>query len=115
MREIPSPRITLVPTAVKLIGLPQPAAADAAPADSARRTPLVVDRPMSYFGLFTLLGDWLGDNPYAPQPLKTLAEQVDKLPGTRFVSENADIVVLRNDADQYRLKSGNDPWIAYAP
>lgn len=117
MREIPSPRITLVPTAVKLIGLPRPAgaAAEAATADSAPQAPLVVDRAMSYFGLFTLLGDWLADSPYAAQPLQSLAERVEKLPGTRFVSENADVVVLRNDANQYRLKSGNDPWIAYTP
>ena len=115
MREIPSPRITLVPTAVKLIGLQKPPAAEGAPAGTAPPAPLVVDQPMSYIGLFTLLGDWLADSPYAPQPLQTLAERVEKLLGTRFVAENADIVVMRNDADQYRLKSGNDPWIAYAP
>ena len=115
MREIPSPRITLVPTALKLIGLQKPPAAEGAPAGTAPPAPLVVDQPMSYIGLFTLLGDWLADSPYAPQPLQTLAERVEKLLGTRFVAENADIVVVRNDADQYRLKSGNDPWIAYAP
>ena len=115
MREIPSPRITLVPTAVKLIGVKKPPPAEGAAASNAPSAPLVVDKPMSYIGLFTLLGDWLADNPYAPQPLQTLAERVEKLPGTRFVAENADIIVMRNDADQYRLKSGNDPWIAYAP
>ena len=70
---------------------------------------------MSYLDLFALLNDWFTDNPFAPQPLQTLAERIAKLPGTRFISENADVVTLRNDAGQYFLKSGNDPWIKYAP
>ena len=118
MREIPSPRITLVPTAVKLIGMKPPAPAEGAPASSAPTAPtppVVVTKPMSYADLFVLINDWLTDNPYAPQPLQTLAERVEKLPGTRFVAENADVVTLRNDAGQYFLKSGNEPWIKYAP
>lgn len=111
MREIPSPNITLVPTAVKLIGLKNSAAGDAGTSNA----PLVVDTAMSYLDLFTLLGDWLADSPYAAQPLKSLAERVAKLPGTRFVSENADVITMRNEADQYLLKSGNDPWIRYTP
>lgn len=115
MREIPSPRITVVPTAVKLIGLPPPAAAAGPAANQGPAAPLVVNQPMSYLDLFALLNDWLTDNPFASQPLQTLAERVAKLPGTRFVAENADVVTLRNEAGQYFLKSGNDPWIAYAP
>ena len=111
MREIPSPNITLVPTAVKLIGLKNSAAGDAGTSNA----PLVVDTAMSYLDLFTLLSDWLADSPYAAQPLKSLAERVAKLPGTRFVSENADVITMRNEADQYLLKSGNDPWIRYTP
>ena len=115
MREIPSPRITVVPTAVKLIGLLLPAAPVGTPANNTPTAPLVVNKPMSYLDLFALLNDWFTDNPFAPQPLQTLAERVAKLPGTRFISENADVVTLRNDAGQYFLKSGNDPWIKYAP
>lgn len=105
MREIPSPRITLVPVAVKLIGMKT---------QSAGHRPLVVSQPMSYLGLFTLLGDWLADNPYT-SPVKTLAEQVQELPSTSFVAENADVITVRDDKGQYHLKSGNDPWIAYSP
>ena len=116
MREIPSPRITLVPTAVKLIGIQPPAPIDGAPAAPTKPTvPVVVSKPMSYLDLFSLLSDWLTDSPYAAQPLQTLAERVEKLPGTRFVAENADVVTLRNDDGQYFLKSGNDPWIKYTP
>ena len=115
MREIPSPRITLVPTAVKLIGLKPPTPVDGAPASNLPTVPIVVTEPMSYLDLFALLNDWLADNPYAAQPLQTLAERTQKLPGTRFVAENADVVTLRNDAGQYFLKSSNDPWIKYNP
>ena len=116
MREIPSPRITLVPTAVKLIGIQPPAPIDGVPAAPTKPTvPVVVSKPMSYLDLFSLLSDWLTDSPYAAQPLQTLAERVEKLPGTRFVAENADVVTLRNDDGQYFLKSGNDPWIKYTP
>ena len=105
MREIPSPRITLVPVALKLVGMKTP------PTSSG---PLVLTQPMSYLGLFTLLGEWLADNPYA-SPAKTLSEQVQGLPNTPFVAENVDVITVRSDGGPYRLKSGNDPWIAYTP
>lgn len=105
MREIPSPRITLVPVALKLVGLKTP---------STDKGPLVVAQPMSYLGLFTLLGDWLAENPYA-SPARTLAEQVQGLPSTPFVAENADVITMRRDDGLYRLKAGDDPWIAYTP
>ncbi len=111
MREIPSPNITLVPTAVKLIGLKALVAGGAGTSSP----PLVVDAPMSYLDLFALLGDWLADSPYAAQPLQSLAERVEKLEGTRFVAENADVITMRGDGGQYVLKSGNDPWIRYTP
>lgn len=105
MREIPSPRITLVPTAVKLVGMKK-SATDA--------RPLVVGQPMSYEGLFTLLGDWLADDPYG-KPAKSLEEHARGLPSTSFVAQNADVVTMRDEAGNYHLKSGNDPWIAYTP
>ena len=105
MREIPGPRITLVPAAVKLVGMKK--AADAPPA-----APVVVNQPMSYLGLFTLLGDLLGDSPYAASA-RPLAERVQAPETTPFVSENADVIVMRNAAGKYMMKSGNGEWIPY--
>lgn len=107
MREIPGPRITLVPAGVKLVGLKKkdPAAAPAAP--------LVVNQPMSYLGLFTLLGDLLSDSPYA-ESARPLADRLQAPETTPFVSENADVIVVRNAAGKYLMKSGNGEWIPYA-
>lgn len=32
---------------------------------------------------------------------------------TPFVSENADVIVMRNAAGKYMMKSGNGEWIPY--
>jgi cellulose synthase operon protein YhjU len=106
MREIPGPRITLVPAAVKLVGMKKASATPAAPA-------VVVNQPMSYLGLFTLLGDLLSDNPYA-ESARPLAERLKAPETTPFVSENADVIVMRNAAGKYVMKSGNGEWIPYA-
>ncbi|MBU0893218.1 MAG: cellulose biosynthesis protein BcsG, partial [Gammaproteobacteria bacterium] len=105
MREIPGPRITLVPAAVKLVGMKK--AADAPPA-----APVVVNQPMSYLGLFTLLGDMLADNPYAATA-RPLAERLQAPETTPFVSENADVIVMRDAAGKFMMKSGNGEWIPY--
>lgn len=102
MREIPGPRITLVPAAVKLVGLKKTAAT----------APLLVNQPMSYFGLFTLIGDLINDNPYGPSA-RPMADRLQAPETTPFVSENADVIVMRNAAGKYIMKSGNGEWIPY--
>ena len=102
MREIPSPRISLVPAAIKLVGMKK----------STATAPLVVSQPMSYFGLFALLSDLISDSPYAPTA-RPLAERLQAPETTPFVSENADVVVMRNAAGKFIMKSGNGEWIPY--
>ena len=102
MREIPGPRITLVPAAVKLVGMK----------NAPTTPPLVVNQPMSYLGLFTLLGDLINDNPFTASA-RPLAERLQTPETTPFVSENADVLVIRNAAGKYVMKSGNGEWIPY--
>ena len=102
MREIPSPRISLVPVAVKLVGVKK----------TAGTAPLVANQPMGYFGLFSFLNDLITDSPYAPAA-QTLAERLKAPETTPFVSENADVVVMRNAAGRFVMKSGNSDWIPY--
>ena len=102
MREIPSPGITLVPAAIKLIGLKK--AADAAP--------IVIKDSVSFFGLYTLLGGMLADNPFAPNA-PPLATRLKNLERTNFVSENDDVVVMRDSSGRYMMKSSNGAWVPY--
>ena len=74
--------------------------------------PLVVNQPMSYLGLFTLLGDLINDNPFTASA-RPLAERLQTPETTPFVSENADVLVIRNAAGKYVMKSGNGEWIPY--
>lgn len=103
MREIPGPRITLVPAAVKLVGMKKAAAT----------APIVIGQSMSYFGLFSFLGDLINDNPYASSA-RPLAERLNAPETTPFVSENADVLVMRNAGGKYIMKSGNGEWIPYS-
>jgi cellulose synthase operon protein YhjU len=103
MREIPGPRITLVPVGIKIIGGKQPASSQG---------PLLVDQPISYFGMFTLINDLLINSPYAADP-KPLSERVKGLPTTALVSENEDVVVMGTQAQGYWLRSGNGAWVPY--
>lgn len=102
MREIPSPGITLVPAAVKLIGLQRAEGA----------LPTVIAEPVSFFGLYNLLGDLLSDNPYLPGA-RPLTARLDKLEKTAFVSENDDVLVMRGSSGDYWMKSGDSAWTAY--
>lgn len=103
MREIPGPRVTLVPAAVKLIGLPGRQGGG----------PLVVDRPTSYFDLNSLLADLVADSPYGARA-RPLSARLGSVGTTPFVSENEDVVVVRDAAGGYRMKAGQGAWASYA-
>lgn len=102
MREIPSPKLTLVPVAVKLIGFAH--AKDAGP-------PLEVKHPTSYFGVFKLLAGLMTED--AKQATgKPWSERLQQVEETAFVSENEKIIVMR-DKDAYLMRSAEDLWIKY--
>lgn len=104
MREIPNPRITLVPAALKIIGLPK---GNHAP-------PVVVDRPASYFDINALVLDMLEHSPFTPGS-PSLAERLQHLQTTDFVAENDDVVVMRESDGKYLMRNGKSAWIPYTP
>lgn len=109
LRDIPSPHITLVPAALKIIGGPSHAT------QRGNKTPLIIDKPMSYFGLYSLLNELLKKSPYDPSS-PALAERIKTLETTPFVSANSGVVVIPNAAkNSYLLKSGTNPWVPYLP
>ena len=117
MREIPNPRITLVPAALKLIGLPTanaPKASDAS--DGQASTPLTVEAPVSYYDVNRLVFDLIERSPFAADATPW-AERLQTLTTTAFVAENDDVVMMRApDAGGYLMRSGkSSAWVNYAP
>ncbi len=102
MREIPDPKITLVPAAIKLIGMKTGAAA----------APVVVTQDMGYFGINTLLADLLRDNPFTPGG-RPLAKRLEHLQSTPFVAENDDVVMLGGKSGGYTMKSTDGTWLDF--
>lgn len=103
MREIPGPHVTLVPAAIKLIGLK----------GQRQSGPLRVEQPTSYFDLNSLLADLVADSPYGANA-RPLSARLGSVGTTPFVAENEGVVVVRDAADGYLLKSGQGAWMPYA-
>lgn len=100
IREIPDPKISLVPAAIKLVGLKT----------ATQGMPVLVDKPVSYFGLFSLVADLLADNPYAAGTIDWNT-RLEKLQTTPFVAQNGDIVVMRDGSGRYIMKSSDGTWV----
>ncbi len=101
LREIPSPRITIVPVGIKLIGLP----------DNPASKPLLVSKPTSYLAVSQLLSEFTTTSPFGNSGLN-LDDYVRDLPATDFVSENEDVVVVRRD-ERYFIHSRDAEWVDY--
>lgn len=101
MREIPSPGITIVPAAIKLIGFKGHLA-----------EPIQVDNPVSYTAISALLANFIADSPFTATGGKPLAERVKSLPKTPYLSENADVVLMKRD-NGYVLRSQDGTWVDY--
>lgn len=104
MREIPNPRITQVPAALKIIGLPKGQHADT----------VVVDRPVSYFDINALVLDMLQHSPFAAGS-PSLADRLKNLQTTTFVAENDDVVMMREPDGKYLMRTGKSAWVDYTP
>ena len=101
MREIPSPRISLVPVGIKLIGMTDKHA-----------KPLIVSAPSSYLAISQLVSDFITVTPFGKNALK-MEDYVRNLPTTEFVAENSDVVVMRY-GNKYFIRS-EDAWLEYDP
>lgn len=101
MREIPDPKITLVPAALKLIGMGAAARAGG---------PVVLSQDISYFGLYSLLAQLMNDNPFAPGG-QALAARLEQIETTPYVAENDDVVIVGQRAGGYLTKSNEGSWL----
>ena len=103
MREIPSPRISIVPVGIKLIGLAENPAANL----------LIVSKPASYLAVSQLLANFVRATPFGNSNLN-LKKYITDLPSTEFVAENNDVIVVRR-GKQYFIRSKDAGWIEYDP
>lgn len=101
LREIPSPKITLVPAAIRLIGLP---------ADS-HLTRQIVSAPSSYLALSTVLARMIEHNPFDRQ-LDDLDDYTRELPQTEFVAENEKTLIMRRQG-KYLMRTPDQVWMDY--
>ncbi len=101
LRDIPSLRITEVPTMVKFFGVKDLPAA-----------PVHVTGDTSYLALGDLIGLVLSEDFFGKNRRVDLADLAADLPRTNPVSENAQAQVLSYKGREY-LKRGDKPWTLY--
>ena len=100
MREIPSPSISHVPVAVKLIGFER--------ADAGEQVRIA--EQTSYFGLAELIKRLLDHGVTDPLDLPQMASG---LPQTEWVSENEQTVVVRIDGQTHVRLRQDGQWLPY--
>ncbi len=104
LRDVPLPKITKVPMAIKLIG-PK--------FNSARVNQTVISKPTSYFALSWLLSKFVERSPFgstadAPQEIAT------KIPKTEYVSENDTGKIVEIDG-VYHYLGKSRKWVTLTP
>jgi cellulose synthase operon protein YhjU len=97
LREIPSWPVTHVPAGLVLLG-----------GEAVGGVQQIVDQPMSYLGISTLLSRLLADNPYA-EAAPRLGRHIDGLPTTDAVAENEGTVVMRVGS-QFQMRTPDGSW-----
>ncbi|MFY9510247.1 MAG: cellulose biosynthesis protein BcsG [Rubrivivax sp.] len=102
LREMPTPAITGVPAAAKLIGFDGFASGGA---------PIAVDKPSSYFALASLVAALLPGG-HAIGGREALESVVRELPGSDWVAENEGTVLLRQGSSSY-LRTPQGEWSIY--
>lgn len=101
LRDIPLPRITIVPVGIKMIG------AGRAAASSDRQ--MIIGKPAGYFGLAYVIEAFGEHSPFSTDRYATRAF-IDSIPQTAFVAENESNLVIRTD-DEYYLYGKDRKWL----
>jgi len=101
LREIPSPAITHVPVAIKIIG----------PGLERQGDQLRIDDPVSYLSISHIIERLLQEDTFDGKEYDP-ARLVADLPRTDFVAENEGTVVMRHDG-RYHLRLKGEEWTDY--
>lgn len=101
LREIPSPRITLVPVGIKVIG----------EGGQRQGETLMIDAETSYLAVTGIIAHMLETSPYTGSGYNP-GDYVENLATTPFVSQNDSAVVLRHN-DRYYWRQDDEKWGEY--
>lgn len=104
LRDIPLPKITLVPVGIKLIG-------NGYPLTPPRQE--TISQPASYLALSYLLSSFLKVSPFGTGRLSS-KDVLAGVPETNFVSENKEALVVERGAD-YFLYGKDKQWLKLPP
>ncbi|WP_434635053.1 cellulose biosynthesis protein BcsG [Chromobacterium sp. CV08] len=98
LREIPTPHITIVPAAVKVIG------------GQGHPSQVRIDQPSSYLAVSTILSRMMSKSPFGAdyQP----ADFARGLPSTPYVSESASSIVMQS-GKRFLLQQDGGDWTEY--
>ncbi|QKE37930.2 MAG: cellulose biosynthesis protein BcsG [Ferrovum myxofaciens] len=102
LREIPTPNITLIPVGIKIIG----------PKTSRSDAQRIVSTPTSYLGLSQVIANIIKTSPFE-SPVFRADDLVRDMPLTKFVAQNADVTVVRNNGQYYLRQDSEAEWIPY--
>ncbi len=101
LRDIPLPRITLVPVGIKLFGKGYH--------NVQAGRDLIIAKPASYLALSYMLAAFTERSPFQADQYAS-RNFIDSIPQTFFVSENQDNVIVKRDSDYY-LYGKDKKWI----
>jgi len=101
LREIPSPRITLVPVGIKVLG----------EGGSRQGETLMIDAETSYLAISQIVARMLETSPFSGGAYNP-ANYVNDLPTTALVSQNESTAILRHNG-QYFWHQNNEDWGEY--
>jgi hypothetical protein len=104
LRDIPLPRITVIPVGIKFIGKSF---------TSLPSKPEIIARPVSYLALSYLLSSFTRESPFGG-PYSITKKIIENIPESPYVSENEDIRIIKKGED-YFLYGKEKKWTKLPP
>ena len=104
LRDIPLPRITIIPVGIKFIGKGF---------TSLPSKPEIISRPVSYLALSYLLSSFTRESPFGG-PYSITKKIIENIPESPYVSENEDIRIIKKGED-YFLYGKEKRWTKLPP
>ncbi|NDU86330.1 MAG: cellulose biosynthesis protein BcsG [Ferrovum sp.] len=102
LREIPTPSITLVPVGIKIIG----------PKINRADNQRIVSTPSSYLALSQLVANLIKSSPFDNSSYRA-DDLVRDLPVTKYVAQNADVTMVRDNGQYYLRQDPESGWVPY--